>query len=182
MSKLAINTAQNVNLNYKLIGLGERMVAFLIDGVILITYITIMENLMSLSDIFDADGWTKRGFLGLFMLPAFFYSVICHIVFGGQTIGKMIMKIKVVRIDGSPTEWYNLFVRWMLRIVDIWIFSPSIGILSILLSDKKQRIGDSAAGTVVISVKKKHKISSAILEDINDDYEPVFSNVTPIDR
>ncbi len=180
MSKLAINTAQNVNLNYKLIGLGERMVAFLIDGVILITYITIMENLMSLSDIFDADGWTKRGFLGLFMLPAFFYSVICHIVFGGQTIGKMIMKIKVVRIDGSPTEWYNLFVRWMLRIVDIWIFSPSIGILSILLSDKKQRIGDSAAGTVVISVKKKHKISSTILEDINDDYEPVFSNVTQL--
>lgn len=180
MSKLAINTAQNVNLNYKLIGLGERMVAFLIDGVILITYITIMENLMSLSDIFDADGWTKRGFLGLFMLPAFFYSLICHIVFGGQTIGKMIMKIKVVRVDGSPTEWYNLFVRWMLRLVDIWVFSPSIGILSILLSDKKQRVGDSAAGTVVISVKKKHKITSTILEDINDDYEPVFSNVTQL--
>lgn len=180
MSKLAIKTAQNVNLNYKLIGLGERMVAFLIDGVILITYITIMENLMSLSDIFDVDDWTKRGFLGLFMLPAFFYSVICHIVFGGQTVGKMIMKIKVVRVDGSPTEWYNLFVRWMLRLVDIWVFSPSIGILSILLSDKKQRIGDSAAGTVVISVKQKHKITSTILEDINDDYEPVFNNVTQL--
>ena len=44
MSKLAINTAQNVNLDYKLIGLGERMVAFLIDGIILLTYMTIMEN------------------------------------------------------------------------------------------------------------------------------------------
>jgi len=54
MSKLAINTAQNVNLDYKLIGLGERMVAFLIDGIILITYMTIMENLMSISEIFDA--------------------------------------------------------------------------------------------------------------------------------
>jgi uncharacterized RDD family membrane protein YckC len=180
MSKLAINTAQNVNLDYKLIGLGERMVAFLIDGIILITYMTIMENLMSISEIFDADGWTRRGFLGLFMLPAFFYSLIFHIVFGGQTVGKMIMKIKVVRVDGTPTEWYNLFVRWMLRIVDLWIFSPSIGILSILLSDKKQRIGDSAAGTVVISVKKKHKISSTILEDVNDDYVPVFSNVTQL--
>ncbi|MFC0605509.1 RDD family protein [Winogradskyella pulchriflava] len=180
MSKLAINTAQNVNLDYKLIGLGERMVAFLIDGVILITYITIMENLVNLSEIFDADGWTKRGFTGLFLLPAFFYSVICHIVFGGQTVGKMIMKIKVVKVDGSPTEWYNFFVRWMLRIVDLWIFSPSIGILSILLSDKKQRIGDAAAGTVVISVKKKHKITSTILEEINDDYEPVFSNVTQL--
>ena len=180
MSKLAINTAQNVNLDYKLIGLGERMVAFLIDGIILITYMTIMENLVEFSQIFDADGWTKRGFTGLFLLPAFFYSVFCHIIFGGQTVGKMILKIKVVSIDGSPTEWYNFFVRWMLRIVDIWVFSPSIGILSILLSDKKQRIGDAAAGTVVISVKKKHKISSTILEDINDDYEPVFSNVTQL--
>lgn len=180
MGKLAINTAQNVNLDYKLIGLGERFVAFLIDGVILITYITIMENIVALSEIFDADGWTQRGFLGLFILPAFFYSVLCHIIFGGQTIGKMIMKIKVVRVDGSPTEWYNFFVRWMLRIVDIWIFSPSIGILTILLSDKKQRLGDAAAGTVVISVKKKHKISSTILEDISEDYQPVYSNVTQL--
>ena len=180
MGKLAINTAQNVNLDYKLIGLGERSVAFLIDGIILITYITVMENLVALSEIFDADGWTRRGFLGLIILPAFFYSVICHIIFSGQTIGKMIMKIKVVRVDGSPTEWYNLFVRWMLRIIDLWIFSPSIGILSILLSDKKQRIGDAAAGTVVISIKKRHKISSTILEEINDDYQPVYSNVTQL--
>ena len=53
MSKLAINTAQNVNLNYKLIGLGERFVAFLIDGLLLITYLTIMENLMDISDVFS---------------------------------------------------------------------------------------------------------------------------------
>ncbi|RZN83254.1 MAG: RDD family protein [Winogradskyella sp.] len=178
MSKLAINTAQNVNLDYKLIGLGERMVAFLIDGIILLTYMTIMENLVNLSQIFDADGWTRRGFLGLFYLPAFFYSLICHIIFGGRTIGKMIMKIKVVRLDGTPTQWYNLFVRWMLRLIDIWMFFSSIGVLSILLSDRKQRVGDSAAGTVVISIKKKHKITSTILEDITDDYKPVFNNVT----
>ncbi|MEO1033605.1 RDD family protein [Winogradskyella sp.] len=180
MDKLAINTAQNVNLDYKLIGLGERMIAFLIDGIILLTYMTIMENLITISDIFEADAWTRRGFLGLFLLPAFFYSLLCHIFFRGQTVGKMILKIKVVKVDGSPTEWYNLAVRWMLRIVDIWIFSPSIGLLSILLSDKRQRVGDAAAGTVVISVKKKHKISSTILEEINDDYEPVFSNVTQL--
>ena len=180
MDKLAINTAQNVNLDYKLIGLGERMIAFLIDGVILITYITIMEKLVTLSVIFDADTWTQVGFLGLFLLPAFFYSMLCHIIFGGQTVGKMILKIKVVRVDGAPTEWYNLLVRWMLRIVDIWIFSPSIGLLSILLSEKRQRVGDAAAGTVVISVKKKHKISSTILEEVTDDYQPVFSNVTQL--
>ena len=180
MSKLAINTAQNVNLDYKLIGIGERFVSFIIDGLILITYMTLMENLMEISKIFDADMWTRQGFLGLFYLPAFFYSLLCHVLFGGQTIGKMVMKIKVVRLDGAPTQWYNLFVRWMLRIVDIWMFLSSIGVISILLSDKKQRVGDAAAGTVVISVKKKHKITSTILEEINDDYQPVFNNVTQL--
>ncbi len=178
MSKIAINTAQNVNLDYKLIGVGERFVAFLIDGLILIAYMTIMENLVSVSEIFDTDSWTRRGFLGLLTLPALFYSVLCHVLFSGQTIGKMIMKIKVVRYDGAPTQWYNLLVRWMLRLIDIWLFFASIGVMSILLSDKKQRVGDSAAGTVVISAKQKHKITSTILEDITDDYQPVFSNVT----
>ncbi|MBP93074.1 MAG: hypothetical protein CMC55_03025 [Flavobacteriaceae bacterium] len=178
MSKIAINTAQNVNLDYKLIGVGERFVAFLIDGLILIAYMTIMENLVAVSEIFDTDSWTRRGFLGLLTLPAFFYSLLCHVLFGGQTIGKMIMKIKVVRFDGAPTQWYNLLVRWMLRLIDIWLFFASIGVMSILLSEKKQRVGDSAAGTVVISVKQKHKITSTILEDITDNYEPVFNNVT----
>ena len=181
MSKLAINTAQNVNLDYKLIGIGERFVAFLIDGLLLFTYLSVMESLMEISNVFDeTDAWTRRGLSGLIALPAFFYSLLCHVIFGGQTIGKMIMKIKVVRFDGSPTQWYNFMVRWMLRIVDIWMFFSSVGVLSILLSERKQRVGDSAAGTIVISVKKKTKITSTILEDITDDYVPVFNNVTEL--
>ncbi|MDX1472428.1 MAG: RDD family protein, partial [Flavobacteriaceae bacterium] len=115
MRNLAINTAQNVNVDYKLVGLGERMVAFLIDAMILFAYISVVENLFAISEIFNADSWTRIGFLSLFMLPAFCYSLLCHLLFNGRTVGKMILNIKVVRLDGAPTEWYNLIVRWLLR-------------------------------------------------------------------
>lgn len=177
MTNIAINTAQNVNINYRIVGLGERMVAFIIDGVILFTYLSILEFVVSLSDMFNADSWLQIGVFSLLALPAFTYSLYCHILMEGRTIGKMIMQIKVVRLDGTPTAWNHLLVRWMLRIIDVYLFFAAIGALSILFSDKKQRVGDAAADTIVISTKTKHKITSTILEELDEDYTPVFSNV-----
>lgn len=178
MTNIAINTAQNVNINYKIVGLGERMVAFLIDGVILLTYLGIMQSIMDLTSFIDTDDWTRIGLFSLAMLPVFTYSLYFHILFEGRTIGKMIMKIKVVRLDGAPVAWNHYLVRWILRFIDVWLFSSGvIGIFSILFSEKKQRVGDSAAGTIVISTKNKHKITSTILEDLDEDYKPTFSGV-----
>ncbi|MEL6304799.1 MAG: RDD family protein [Bacteroidota bacterium] len=178
MSNLQINTTQNVNLDYKIVGIGERIVAFLIDGFILYMY-ALLVNLIgdALSFVYE-DTWTQRGLVALIFLPAMFYSLLMHSLFNGRTVGKMLMKMRVVRVDGAPVHWSNLLVRWMLRLVDIWIFLGSIGILSILFSDKRQRTGDAAAGTVVISTKNKVKVSHTILEEVADQYEPTFTNVT----
>src|SRR5690606_36095157 len=81
-------------------------------------------------------------------------------------------------IDGTPVHWSHLLVRWMLRLVDIWLFFGSVGILSILFTHKKQRLGDAAAGTVVISTKNKIKVSHTILEEVEETYIPTFLNVT----
>ena len=86
--------------------------------------------------------------------------------------------MRVVRLDGTPVHWSNYLVRWMLRLVDIWIFFGSIGILSILFSERRQRLGDAAAGTVVISTKNKTKVSHTILEEVEEQYQPKFTNVT----
>ncbi|SFU55413.1 Uncharacterized membrane protein YckC, RDD family [Pustulibacterium marinum] len=177
MTNLAINTAQNVNIAYKTVGLGERIVAFLIDGIILLTYLGIIESIMEISNIFSSDRWTEIGFYSLFALPALTYSLYCNILFDGRTVGKIIMKIKVVREDGKPTAWNHYLVRWLLRFIDIWMFFSAIGVLSIMFSDKKQRVGDAAAGTIVISTKNSQKISSTILEELDEDYTPVFSSV-----
>ncbi len=178
MGNLQINTTQNVNLDYKIVGLGERIVAFLIDGLILYMYAYLVSLISNAIGFIYEDTWTQRGLAALIFLPAMFYSLLMHSLFNGQTVGKMLMKMRVVRLDGAPVHWSNLLVRWMLRLVDIWIFLGSIGILSILFSDKRQRVGDAAAGTVVISTKRKTQVSHTILEEVEEAYEPQFTNVT----
>jgi len=101
-----------------------------------------------------------------------------HIIFNGRTVGKMIIKTRVVKVDGSPVHWSNLIIRWMLRLVDLWIFFGSVSVLTILFSEKRQRLGDSAAGTVVISTKNNLNISHTILEEVEDGYEPKFITAT----
>ncbi|NJB70486.1 putative RDD family membrane protein YckC [Saonia flava] len=178
MSNLQINTTQNVNLDYKIVSVGERIVAFFIDAFILYLY-SVLVNLIgdAIGYVYD-DSWTQRGLVALIFLPAMFYSLLMHTLFNGRTVGKMLLKMRVVKVDGSPVEFSNYLVRWMLRLVDIWIFVGSIGLLTILFSERKQRLGDAAAGTVVISTKNKIKVSHTILEEVEEKYVPKFTNVT----
>nr|WP_298793590.1 RDD family protein [uncultured Allomuricauda sp.] len=178
MGNLQINTTQNVNLDYKIVSIGERIVAFLIDGFILWMYAFLVNILIDAMGYIYEDTWTQRGLAALIFLPAMFYSLLMHSIFNGRTVGKMLLKMRVVRLDGTPVHWSNYLVRWMLRLVDIWIFLGSIGILSILFSERRQRVGDAAAGTVVISTKNKTKVSHTILEEIKEEYTPQFTNVT----
>ncbi|HUH46193.1 MAG TPA: RDD family protein, partial [Arenibacter sp.] len=153
-------------------------VAFLIDGSILYLYALLVQLIGdAIGYVFD-DNWTQIGLVGLIFLPAMCYSLLMHSLFNGRTVGKMLLQIRVVRMDGTPVHWSHLLVRWMLRLVDIWLFFGSVGILSILFTDKKQRLGDAAAGTVVISTKNSITVSHTILEEVEETYVPTFLNVT----
>ncbi len=180
MANLEINTTQNVNLDYKIVSVGERILAFLIDLFLFFVYFYLVELATEAMHMAFSDHWTVFGLQQLLLLPVMFYSLYMHILFNGRTVGKMAMKTRVVKIDGSPARWSDYMILWMLRLVDIWIFLGSIGLLFIIFSDKRQRVGDHAAGTVVISTKSKVKISHTILEEIADDYQPKFLNVTKL--
>ncbi|MDG1572572.1 RDD family protein [Robiginitalea sp. M366] len=178
MANLQITTTQNVNLEYTLAGVGERILAFLVDGGILLLYALLVSQIADTIGVVFDDGWTGIGLASLMMLPAFCYSLVLQSIFNGQTVGKMILKIRVVRRDGAPVQFSNYLVRWMLRLVDIWLFFGSIGLLSMLFSEAYQRIGDAAAGTVVVNNKRKTRIDHTILEELEQEYSPVFPQVT----
>lgn len=175
MSNTAINTAQNVNIEYEFAGIGKRIIAFILDLTVLIIYlITMTMTVYKAVGLFD-----ERNVLGvreLSMLPIFCYSLFMHLVFNGRTVGKFIMKIKVVKEDGSPARLSDFLVRWVLRLIDIVLFFGTVGVVAILFSERKQRLGDIAAKTIVINTQKSTKISHTILEELEADYHPQFQN------
>lgn len=173
MSNLHINTTQNINLFFTTATIGERMLAYLIDLVIQIAYFIIVV-LILLGDIFKNPDFSSSIALLLISLPVMFYSLVCESTMEGQTFGKKLLKIKVVKIDGYQAGFFDYFVRWIFAIVDIQMgFIP--GVIAMVSTKHTQRLGDLAAGTAVISEKSKYNISNTILMEIAEDYQPYFN-------
>lgn len=181
MSELSINTTQNVNINFTAATIGQRILAFGTDLLIMIAYMIIIGMFISYSGLGEAmgkmDGWSSAAIMIVFFIPITFYSIFWESLFEGQTLGKRLLKIKVVKIDGYQASFGDYFIRWLFRLVDIVATFGTAGFISIVVSEKSQRLGDIAAGTAIISLKSDVSINSTILEDINDGYVPVYPSV-----
>ncbi|MCL2880567.1 MAG: RDD family protein, partial [Treponema sp.] len=93
-------------------------------------------------------------FLILFFCVDWFYHVICELSFRGQSIGKRIMGIRVVRSDGAPVDPASSFLRNLLRFADTFFFLYHIAFLSMLTGSGFRRLGDRAGGTLVVYTAK----------------------------
>ena len=180
MLELQINTTQNVNISFVAASLGERILAYVIDLIIKIAYGVVMYQILftlfNFSEI-EMDQWSRIAVILIFYSPIMFYSLVLEALLDGQTIGKRLMKIKVVKIDGYQASFIDYIIRWFFRIIDINMMSGLIALISIISSNKNQRIGDMTAGTSVISLKDKISINHTILENITDDYTPTYPSV-----
>lgn len=182
MNQIAINTSQNVNVNFTLAGIGERIVAFFIDLFIKGCYIFILAWLLGyVSDYAtftrDMDNWSIGALILIVTFPIHIYTIFLESLMEGQTFGKKLMKIKVVKIDGYQASFGDYLMRWIFRLVDIYTNSGIIAVISILASKNHQRLGDIATGTAVISLKNDVNITHTILENLKADYNPTFPQV-----
>jgi hypothetical protein len=109
-----------------------------------------------------------------FALPIIFYTITLESIFEGQTVGKKLLKIKVVKIDGYQATFAEYLIRWFMRIIDISLFNGIIALIVVSSSKKGQRLGDIVAGTSVITLKNNVTISSTILEEIGNEYVPIY--------
>ena len=107
MSKFITN--QNIELQLVPAGVGDRILAFVIDVIILGSYGFFLVWLGSFTD---------RGIVIFFAVPAFFYSLLFEIFADGQSPGKKARNIRVVKINGGSPTFINYLLRWIMRPVD----------------------------------------------------------------
>ncbi|HSJ12595.1 MAG TPA: RDD family protein, partial [Gillisia sp.] len=144
MDNYQIETAQNIGIKQNVAGIGDRILAFIIDALILIGYAILASFGIAGLGLDGGQLWVYYLIIGL---PVFLYHLIWEIFNNGKSPGKAALNIKVARLDGSRPGFGQYIIRWLLRLIDISISSGGVAIVTILLNGKGQRLGDLAAGT-----------------------------------
>ncbi len=171
MSGVSFETSQNVSIEYQYASLSKRIWGWVIDALIIFAFFVGMfyiNSLISIGSVFDKIGI-------LMFTPVFLYDMMFEMYFNGQSPGKMILKTRVIKIDGSAPNFVSYFLRWIFRVVDISISMGGVAITTYMITGKGQRLGDIVAGTTVIDVLQPKKPSSLVFAEYDGNYTVTYS-------
>ena len=197
MDTVEINTAFNVGLNFEYAAFYKRILAYAIDFVVIAIYLFVMKHLFY--EILKLDEESNQGLdILVISLPMLLYSLLAELFFNGQTIGKKIMQIRVISLEGGEPTLGQFILRWIAKFYEwpflfgfivkeegtIFIYAMitcfcAIPVIILVLATKnKQRLGDLAAGTTVVQTKTQLNINDTIFIDVgNKIYKPTFPQV-----
>jgi uncharacterized RDD family membrane protein YckC len=177
MQTIRITTSQNIDIDYELAGLGERIVASLIDYGMFIL-VLILCSIATAS--FNTRDVGMVIYLIVYAVLFVFYDLACEVFMNGQSVGKKVMKIRVMSLDGSQPRLGQYILRWLFRIIDFGVTMGAVALVVAAISEKVQRIGDIVAGTILIKTASRTKIEHIAFRPAYDNYQPQFTGVTEL--
>jgi uncharacterized RDD family membrane protein YckC len=176
MQTVRVRTTQNVFIDYPTASIGDRILAHLLDRLILILYSVAIVAVLLNSEVEEWYIW-----LILLGFPWLFFNLAFEIFMNGQSPGKQVMKIKVVRLDGTPPTIGDYLLRWIFSFLDYYVLSGAIAVVIIAMGGKGQRLGDIVAGTAVVKLAEQKEISAKeIFVTTDEDHIPTFSQVSQL--
>lgn len=197
MSIIRISTAFNIDLEFEIAPFHKRLLAYCIDFVVLIAYLYSMKYVL-----YNGMGISLRDYVGFdilaISLPMLLYSLLMELWMNGQTLGKKIMLIRVISLDGGEPTLGQFMIRWITKMFE-WpfLFGYIIGsedmifvyavitaimgigaVIPIAVTAKSQRLGDLAAGTVVVNTNSGMSVEDTVFMDVSkENYSAVFPEV-----
>lgn len=157
MKKIEFEDNQGVVLQYATANSAERLASWFLD------YVSLGVLLFVLGLILGFSGASEGVVLGVITTLFFTYSLLLERLTGGRSIGKAIMGLRVVRLDGGELQFDDSFQRWIMRLIDGFFSLSAVAILSIEGSPRAQRLGDVLADTTVVKVKNLRLSLSSLL-------------------
>jgi len=145
----AVQTPEGIELHLPLAGLMPRASAWLIDALIRAGVYTGLYFVFLILGIFFGEGVIGLGLITMFIIE-WFYPVLFEVLRKGQTPGKRTYNLKVIHDDGTPVGWGASMIRNLLRVADFFPLLYGFGVISMMLNRDFKRLGDLAAGTVVV--------------------------------
>ena len=164
MDEYRVDTPENIVFSYDVSGIGSRFLAALIDSAIIlvlliIVYVTtaaILSTSAGQSLVSNlARSWIIAGYLLLTFSIYWAYYIFFELIWNGQSPGKRAAGLRVIRTDGTPVTVVDSVVRNIVRLVDFMPTFYGVGIIVMLINSQSRRLGDLAAGTVVIKERRE---------------------------
>lgn len=167
---LDIQTPENVAFGYQVAGLGSRFIACLLDTIITVllqvVVVVVAGLILNLLDSFsdDLSPWVIAIF-GL-ILSVFYwgYYIFFEMLWNGQSPGKRWVGLRVIRADGTPITLSESLIRNLARLVDFLPFGYGVGIITMFIDKQSRRLGDLAAGTLVVQEHAPISIQSLSIQ------------------
>lgn len=155
---LSIDTPENVAFGYDVAGIGSRFLAAFVDTLLIVVLQAVVNLTLVLlvNNIFD-DPFESDLALWLFAIFglisfAFFwgYYILFEMIWNGQSPGKRWVGLRVLRMDGTPITLPESVIRNLVRLVDFLPVYYGVGVVTMFVSEQSRRLGDMAAGTLVV--------------------------------
>ncbi|HEX3006374.1 MAG TPA: RDD family protein [Bacteroidales bacterium] len=172
MRKINITTTQNVTIEYELATVADRTIATWIDlAIIYLGSLIVFGIVSAFTGSFN--------YLFISTPAAFFYHLLCEAMNHGQTLGKRIVKIRVVKITGERPGFFDFLMRTVFRFIDITLTLGSLAFITISSTEKGQRLGDFLADTTVVKLINVNRFSIGRILSMEKlkNYTPVYPGV-----
>ena len=197
MPIIQIPTAFNIDLEFEIAEFHKRLFAYIIDFILLVIYLYSMKYLLYAGFNIDFEENVGLDIL-VISVPMLLYSLLTELWMNGQTLGKKLMNIRVISLEGvEPTlgqfilRWITKFFEWpflfgyiffskeaLVAYIFITGFLGIAVIIIIAVTPKNQRLGDLAAGTVVVNTKSLLTVADTVFMEVNkNDYKVIFPDV-----
>lgn len=172
-----IVTPEAILLEFSEAGLGSRSLAFIVDlGVRLGIFWAIMVGLGLAAPIVGETVVVVVMIVSIFSI-LLVYPVVCEALWNGKTVGKMLVGLRAVTVEGAPVRFRHAAIRSALGLVDFFASAGTIAILTSLSTRQSQRLGDLAAGTIVIRERQAGAHAQPIIFQPPMGWEPFVAGL-----